>query len=89
MQDDSLTYPELTSDFKLARIKALLADWTAKQGHASCWYYPEIYTQLAEIVGLTPPQTPNVPLREFVDGCRRYQAELYGPQEACLGPSCP
>lgn len=60
------------------KIHRLLQDWLDKQGHDRCWYYPEIFTELAQALnlrGVKPPQLPS--LAEFKAGCERYQREQY------------
>ncbi len=60
-------------------VKAIVQSWLAKQGHARCWYYPELFNQLAAALGLKATIAPALPLQaEFAEGCKRYQAEQYG-----------
>ena len=78
---------QTVSDFRdtveaagLARVRRLVQDWLDKQGHDRCWYYPEIFTELARALDLQhivlkPPQLPS--LAEFKAGCERYQREQY------------
>jgi hypothetical protein len=78
---------QTVSDFRdtveaagLARVRRLVQDWLDKQGHDRCWYYPEIFTELARALDLQhivlkPPQLPS--LAEFRTGCERYQREQY------------
>ena len=60
------------------KIRRLVQDWLDKQGHDRCWYYPEIFEQLARALDLQhivlkPPQLPS--LSEYKAGCERYQRE--------------
>lgn len=76
---------QTVSDFRdtvetagLARVRRLVQDWLDKQGHDRCWYYPEIFEQLARALDLQhivlkPPQLPS--LSEYKAGCERYQRE--------------
>lgn len=78
---------QTVSDFRdtveaagLVRVRRLVQDWLDKQGHDRCWYYPEIFTELARALDLQhivlkPPQLPS--LAEFKAGCERYQREQY------------
>lgn len=61
------------------KIKAICQAWLDKQGHDRCWYYPELFKQLCEILELKPTQEPALPPRaEFEAGCRRYTNEEFG-----------
>lgn len=78
---------QTVSDFRdtveaagLVRVRRLVQDWLDKQGHDRCWYYPEIFTELARALDLQhivlkPPQLPS--LAEFRTGCERFQREEY------------
>ena len=62
---------------KYNAAKEVLQDWVDKQGQERCWYYPDKFTELAEIldVPITKVPPPSVPqLRRL---CRRYQDEQY------------
>ncbi len=66
--------------YKEARI--LLQEWTDKQGHERCHYYPEIFRKLCDVLEVEPILDPALPLRnEFEEGCRRYQNEEYSKIE--------
>lgn len=59
-------------------IKAIVQTWLDKQGHDRCWYYPELFNQLAEKLNLSqraPSELP--PRKEFELGCKRYQIEEF------------
>ena len=62
---------------KLKNIKKLVQEWANKQGHESCWYYPEIFRAIAEEleIKIDPPSLP--PRTEFRKGCERYEGEIY------------
>jgi hypothetical protein len=65
---------------QLRRVRALVTEWVGKQGHDRCWYYPDIFGKIAGVLGVELPKDLGLPpLPEFEDGCRRYQAEQYGP----------
>jgi hypothetical protein len=62
---------------QLEYITAIVRMWVEKQGHDRCWYYPEIFRELADELGINYPH-PGLPSREeFERGCTRYQKELY------------
>ncbi len=66
-------------DGKLEEAKKALQEWVDKQGHERCWYYPEIFNRLCEILDVKPTTLPCLPVRhEFESGCIRYQREQYG-----------
>ena len=61
------------------KCRNALKDWVGKQGHDRCWYYPEIFNRLCDILGVKASDHRNLPPRaEFEQGCRRYQNEEYG-----------
>lgn len=62
----------------LGQIRALVQQWLDKQGHEQCWYYPEIFRLICQVLGVRPSRDPGLPPRpEFEEGCRRYQDEQY------------
>ena len=71
----------MTDVDRLAGARRIVQEWLDKQGHERCWYYPELFKQLASYLGVTPTTEPDLPpLLEFEEGCRRFQAEQYaGP----------
>ncbi len=63
---------------KYDEARAALQEWVHQQGHDRCWYYPDIFKRLAEILGVEASKNPALPsLEEFKQGCRRYQEEEY------------
>lgn len=61
------------------KARSLIQSWLDKQGHDRCWYYPEIFRELADLFGIKPTVDPQLPSVEaFQGGCQRYQAEQYG-----------
>ncbi|MEN9626022.1 MAG: hypothetical protein RL557_350 [archaeon] len=63
---------------KVQKAKHVIQEWIDKQGHERCWYYPDLYRQLAEIFQVTQTKTPALPpLEEFKKGCEKYQQEEY------------
>ncbi|TMJ00858.1 MAG: hypothetical protein E6G97_18155 [Alphaproteobacteria bacterium] len=62
----------------LAQARALLQGWVDKQAHDRCWYYPDVFRELAALLGVKTTVPGGLPPRpEFEDGCRRYQDEEY------------
>ncbi|NCO11070.1 hypothetical protein CO038_02765 [Candidatus Pacearchaeota archaeon CG_4_9_14_0_2_um_filter_39_13] len=62
--------------------RLVVQEWTDKQGHERCWYYPELFKRLAGIFEITPTLDPSLPPRqEFEEGCRRYQDEEYAANQ--------
>jgi len=60
-------------------IRAIVQEWLDKQNHDRCWYYPDLFRHLAEILNITPTIQPSLPPRdEFEKGCSKYQNEEYG-----------
>lgn len=59
-------------------VKEVVQRFVDKQGHDRCWYYPELFNELALLLGITPTVDPALPSRqEFEKGCHRYQNEEY------------
>jgi hypothetical protein len=68
----------LTDKETLDAARAVLRGWLDKQGHERCWYYPELFRELAELMHVHPTVTPKLPPREeFHAGCARYAMEEY------------
>lgn len=63
---------------KIVQIRLLIEEWANKQGHDSCWFYPDIFRQIALIVEAKIKTQNLPPLEEFKVGCCRYQKEIYG-----------
>lgn len=63
---------------ELEKIKQLVQSWLNKQGHDRCWYYPEIFQQIAEILNIDIEEDQKLPsLLEFREGCRKFQEKEY------------
>lgn len=70
---------ELDALQKLGMIKEEVEQWIHKQGHDRCWFYPDIFMKLCEILEIKPTKLPCLPpLEEFKVGCEQYQREEYG-----------
>jgi hypothetical protein len=62
----------------LVEARRIVQEWLDKQGNERCWYYPDLFHQLADCLEVTPATEPDLPSRpEFEEGCRRYQHEQY------------
>lgn len=56
--------------------KQKLLEWTRKQGHDVCWYYPEIFQAICLLHGIMI--SPCLPKREhFRIGCKIYETEIF------------
>lgn len=65
---------------KLDRIKELIESFYNQTGHNKCHYYPDIFKEIAIIVGIKPEHInlDSLPeLTEFKNGCEQFQNELY------------
>jgi len=64
---------------KYSDAKSVIQEWTDKQGHDRCWYYPELFRKLVDIFEIRQSKKSALPpLEEFERGCERYQREEYG-----------
>lgn len=65
---------------KLEQIRQVILEWDSKKGHDRCWYYPDLFHEIANIVGVHLVQpTEKLSREEFEEGCRMYQQQEYGP----------
>ena len=56
----------------------ILNEYVSKKGHDKCWYYPDLFNKLIELYGIKSVE-PELPSREeFVEGCMKFQDEMYG-----------
>jgi hypothetical protein len=69
---------EASLEEKCADAKRILQTWMDEQGHNRCWYYPDVFRELATLFGVDASKEPGLPPRaEFEEGCARYQREEY------------
>lgn len=69
---------EMLSKGQLLECKEAIITWMNKQGHDRCWYYPDIFKKLCNILEIKPTILPCLPpLEEFKRGCEAYQKENY------------
>lgn len=74
----------------LDSLRQTVKAWLDKQGHDRCWYYPDLFRELAKALGLNPTKQPALPsIAEFQDGCRRYQQEEYQALPEAHTDGCP
>lgn len=67
---------------KVEQIKKVLKEWLDKQSHERCWYYPDLFNRITDILEIQPTKQPNLPPRkEFEQGCRKYQEEEYKKEQ--------
>lgn len=59
-------------------IRKIVQEWADKSGQDRCWWFPELFQRLADILKITPNAVPFPPRNEFEEGCCRYQDEHYG-----------
>jgi len=63
---------------KCDEVTKLIEEWDSKKGHDRCWYYPEIFRKIANILGIQLTDRPDLPPEEeFEEFCGRYRQEEY------------
>jgi hypothetical protein len=62
---------------KEEQIKSIMLEWINKQSHDKCWYYPELFNRICEVLEIDAKQLPDIPREVFQGGCRRFTDELY------------
>ena len=68
----------MTAENKLKQVKDIVQTWKDKQGHERCWYYPELFEKLAEVLDVKfTRDTKLPPQEEFEAGCKRFQNSEY------------
>ena len=68
------------AELKLEQIRTLVQEWVDKKQHDRCWYYPEIFRSIAEILNVTPTgPVDRVTEPEFRGGCDRFTKEEFKP----------
>jgi hypothetical protein len=62
----------------LAEARRILQGWLDQQSHDRCWYYPDVFVELAKCLGVERKVNPNLPpIEEFRAGCERYRNQEY------------
>lgn len=62
-------------------VRDAVERWAGQQGHNQCWFYPDIFKEIAVIVDARLNAESNLPsLEEFLGrrGCRKYAMEVFG-----------
>jgi len=63
---------------KVRRTKEIIQEWMDKQGQDRCWYYPDLFRELAELFDVDVSKNLALPpIEEFRRGCEKYQQEEY------------
>lgn len=63
---------------KIQQIQAVIQEWDSKKGHNRCWFYPELFQQIAKIVEVPLTDSPILPPKEeFEACCEKYKEEQY------------
>lgn len=64
---------------KLSQISEIIVTWDSYQGHQACWYYPELFKQIAAVLNINLINNHNPLPREceFKEQCGRYRRTLY------------
>ncbi len=69
---------QMSNGIKLFQIEQAVRKWMNKQGHDRCWYYPEIFQEIIEILEIKElVHYTAIDRKEFEGGCHRYQDELF------------
>lgn len=79
----------LKTQTTLDEIKQAVLLVANKQGHDSCWYYPEIFIQILNLLGIELNELnldlSKLPTREeFEQGCKKFADELYSRERIKL-----
>jgi hypothetical protein len=62
----------------LEHVKQIVTEWATKQGHDRCWYYPDLFRKLVEVLKLDVEVEKNLPPQEeFSYCCKQYEKEIY------------
>lgn len=71
----------MTAEEQNQQIKDVVQDWLDKQGHERCWYYPDLFKKIMDILEIKVPEPQLPPRQEFEEGCRRFQNQEYGTRK--------
>ncbi len=62
----------------------IVEEFLNKEGQNKCHYYPDLFNKLAELYSLKTHNLDTLPPRkEFEEGCKKHQDELYGKSPLC------
>lgn len=63
---------------KCDQVRAEILAWANKQGHDQCWYYPEIFIAIAEILDMSLEIKPKLPPQHvFREHCQQWESTIY------------
>jgi len=66
----------------LEKVRKSLQEWVDKQGHERCWYYPDIFRRLCELLDIKATVPPQLPSRSDFDYCcKRFADEEYSTRD--------
>ena len=66
---------------QLEEVKRILQEAIEKQGHERCWYHPDLFQRLIDLLEIKTTKDLCLPPRkEFEQGCKKYQEEQYENQ---------
>ena len=60
------------------KTREIIEEWSNKQGHDRCWYYPDLFKKLIDLYDIKVNQPILPSLEEFKEGCKKFQEEEYG-----------
>jgi hypothetical protein len=68
----------LTEQEKLQKIREIIQTYDNKRGHDRCWYYPDLFEEIAKVVDVSLNNHPILPDRAtFEEGCKKYQDQQF------------
>ena len=69
------------------KVATLIREWMMQRDHDSCWYYPEIFQEIATALDVhVNLEIPKIPKADFLDGCQRFADQVYvGSKNHCDG----
>lgn len=69
--DNVITIVEIN---KLNKIRSYIEDWISKQDHDKCWYYPEIFKQICEVLEIPyeKQKLNSITKEEMKRGCDKF-----------------
>lgn len=69
------------------QLRKLVRSFLGKEGQESCWYYPDIFREVAERLGVPVSKVAKLPtLADFKRGCTRHQTDLFGTGGVLMPP---
>lgn len=71
----------IDAETKLQAVKQIVEDWVGKQSHEHCWYYPDLFRQLCQVLDVPAVDAGLPPRAEFERGCQMFQEEIFENKE--------